>query len=78
MQSLSVAERDVGLTPSEIQSHLLGPPRVARRSQLLAIPRSPAHACCFIACLLNFTLSPGKPSAFCSGLRPAKTQHGAT
>jgi len=44
MQGLVVAERDLALPPSEIQIYLLGPPRVERRGQLLAIPRSQVRA----------------------------------
>ena len=44
MHLLSVAERDLGLPPSEIQIYLFGPPKVERRGQLLAIPRSQARA----------------------------------
>ena len=44
MQSLSVAEQDLGLPPSEIQTYPFGPPRVERRGHLLAVPRSQARA----------------------------------
>ena len=44
MQGLSVAERDPGLPPPEIQIYLLGPPRVEWHGKPLAIPRSQARA----------------------------------
>ena len=44
MQGLSVAERDPGLSPPEIQVCLLGPPRVEWHNKPLAIPRSQARA----------------------------------